>query len=527
MSTFYIPITEMGLAEFLSSGLLGISASKASYQDMHTNAWPNTLVIKALDVLPEHIVCQINVKARPKPLNAAIDGRKVKLFALQRPIGLSDVQAVIFPSSDSLKEFQAKFGYMEDIGLDHIESKLTIRSDEQLATINASGSNLTVEDWSNENAELEKLQVTERVKLLVASYSALKAIIPVRKNIVVVPQNLEDACAFDATLNSVSSYVFGFTPDSKIKHLLDAYWSLCQSGEVSARSDSLQIIDLLRQKFLTGDEGEVASKFLQKMEDSFMGMAEPPQMDVFDPAKAFQHALYVAVSLNQLDSLDALQNRHRFSNEICDMARFLFLLRVKPTESESFNVWKYGQYSGGWQEVIIGDQSTFSISFSAEFKAASGVEPEYAITLNGREIDSFTKPLTPQEAVVVETLKQFNLRPYRSTDTGHLMASLFIESTEIAVGLSIDFTPHTQSKKQVHITASSPFKDSILGKALLRRQILSEIGGRGVSLGIDEKGCITLNRYQLADTMDTDELWHHVQTVAHAAIVLDRMVVGS
>lgn len=524
MSTFFIPITEMGLAEFLSSGLLGISASKASYQDMHTDAWPNTLVIKSLNALPEHIVCEIDVKARPKPLNASVDGRKVKLFSLQRPIGLADVHAIIFPSSESLAEFQAKFGYMEDIGLDHIKSKLRVRPDEQLATVNASGSNLTVEDWSHETVELEKWQVIERIRLLVASYAALKATIPARKTIVVVPQNVKDLCAFDATLNSVSRYVFGFTPDSKIKQLLDAYWSLCRSSQVSARSDSLQIIDLLRHKFLTGDETEAASKFLQKMEDSFMGMSEPPQMDVFDPAKAFQHALYVAVSLNQLDNLDALQNRHRFSNEICEMARFLYLLRVKHTEPESFNVWKYGEYSGGWQKFIVGDESALSISFSAEFKAASGVEPEYAITLNGSEIDSFTKPLTPQEAVVVETLKQFNVRPYRSPVTGHLMASLFIESTEIAVGLSIDVTADDRSKKQVHITAVSPFKDSILGKALLRRQILSEIGGRGVTLGMDEKGFLNLNRYQLADTMDTDELWHHVQTVAHAAIALDRIV---
>ena len=527
MSTFFIPITEVGLAEFLSSGFLGISASKASYQDMHTNAWPNTLVVKSLNILPEHIVCQIDCRVRPKPLSATVDGRKVKLFSLQKPTGLADVQAFIFPSSESLAEFQAKFGYMEDIGLDRIHSRLRVRPDEQLATTNASGSNLTVEDWSHENVELEKRQVIEKLKLLVASYSALKAIIPVRKTIVVVPQNLEDSCVFDATLNSVSHHVFGFTPDSKIKHLLDAYWSLCRSSEVSARADSLQIIDLLKRKFLTGDEAEAAGKFLQKMEDSFMGMAEPPQMDVFDPAKAFQHALYVAVSLNQLDNLDALQNRHRFSNEICEMARFLYLLRVKPTESESFNVWKYGEYSGGWQKAIIGNEPTLSISFSAEFKAASGVEPEYAITLNGSEIDSFAKPLTPQEAVVVETLKQFNVRPYRSSDTGHLMASLFIESKEIAVGLSIDVTPHTQSKNQVHITAASSFKDSILGKAPLRRQILSEIGGRGVSLGIDEKGCLTLNRYQLADTMDTDELWHHVQIVAHAVVVLDRMVGSS
>ena len=77
---------------------------------------------------------------------------------------------------------------------------------------------------------------------------------------------------------------------------------------------------------------------------------------------------------------------------------------------------------------------------------------------------------------------------------------------------------------EVHVQYKTSLKHGVLSRANTRLQILKLVTERGVALGVNDEGKLLLTRLQMVDTMDRDELWHHVEQVADGGALIEELV---
>lgn len=530
MNSFFIPITEIGLVEFLSSGFIGVATSKVQYNDIHTRLWPNTVVVKNIEDSPLPVCCEVELKGRAYSLPCKLGSEKVQLFRVKSALSINEIKRIHFSSEEALNEFISKYHYMSDLDIENLPLSVS----NALIECNKIPSNDMggeVELIENKKIDLEDNCLKGRLindgKSIIAFTYALHNHLKgnSRKEIPILSARND----VDLAISELASLLGVKLPPKGLNLLLREYWELCRLDGIDARSDQMEVVELLQEKLQStpDDSTEVkrATSFLDKISSVFMGMEPHPQLDEKSPEKAFQFGFYVSLMAKTASEFSELRNRFRFSDQVEAIAKYFFSLRSRFNQLTSDFFSSFGTQKSFWASAIL--DCCFASKAVIELRTRKGNEDlrvTYDLAVNGKEIGATTRDISPEEQLVVSTLRTFSIEPFRDEHSGDIAVRKYVQSKPIVVTLKIFNSMSNHQLNEVHVQYETSLKHGILSKANTRLKVLELVTEQGVALGVNEEGKLILTRLQMVDTMDRDELWHHVEQVADGGALIEELV---
>lgn len=530
MKKYFIPITEIGLVEFLSSGFIGISTSKVEYEDIHTRLWPNTVVVKNIEDSPLPICCEVELKGRAYSLPSKLGRKKVQLFKIKSALSINEIKRIHFPSEDSLNEFVSKYHYMSDL----VVESLPLSVNDSLLDSNTLISDDMVDQVALvEDKKIDEVDGNSKEKLISDGKSIIAFTYALHNHLKANSDReipvLSTSGDVDAALRDIASQLSVKLPPKGLNLLLREYWELCGSESIDARSDQMEIVELLQEKLHSNREDSIEAKktisFLEKISNVFMGMEPHPQLDEKSPEKAFQFGFYVSLMAKTANEFSELRNRFRFSDQVEAIAKYFFALRNRFNQLTDDFFSSFGTNKNSWASAILDCYfaSTATIKLSTR-KGNEDLRVTYDLAINEKEIGVTTRDISPEEQLVVSTLRTFSIEPFRDEDSGDIAVKKYVQSKPIVVTLKIFNSMSNHQLNEVHVQYKTSVKHGVLSKANTRLKILELASEQGVALGVNEEGRLLLTRLQMVDTMDRDELWHHVEQVADGGALMEELV---
>lgn len=532
MKKYFIPITEIGLVEFLSSGFIGISTSKVEYEDIHTRLWPNAVVVKTIEDSPLPICCEVELKGRAYSLPSKLGNEKVQLFKIKPALSINEIKRIHFPSKEELNEFVSKYHYMSDL---NIES-LPLSVNDSLLDKNT----LISDGMRDQSALVENKKVTDvtansKVKLISDGKSIIAFTYALHNHLKANSSRkipvLSTSDDVDAALNDIASQLGVKLPPKGLNLLLREYWELCRSESIDARSDQMEIVELLQEKLHSNREDcievEKTVSFLEKISNVFMGMEPHPNLDEKNPEKAFQFGFYVSLMAKTSNEFAELKNRFRFSGQVEAIAKYFFALRNRFSQLTDEFFKSFGTQKSSWTSAIL--DCYFASKAIIKLSTRKGDEDlrvTYDLAINEKKIGVTTRDISPEEQLVVSTLRTFSIEPFRDEESGDIAVKKYVHSKPIVVTLKILPPMSNHHLNEVHVQYKTTVKHEVLSKSDTRLKILKLASDQGVGLGLNENEFLTLTRLQMIDTMDRDELWNHVEQVSRAGALMQQLVVN-
>jgi hypothetical protein len=531
MKNYYIPITEVGLVEFLSSGYIGISTSKVEYNDIHTNLWPETVVLK--EILPgySNILCEIDADVRAYSLAVTVNGKKDKIFKIRHAKSVDAIKRVIFSSQELLDDFISKYHYMEDLNVGDYELSV----DNSFHIIDSPEGQLIDELGPKEiTLSLSKKAVIENAsdkenllgteKSLFAFIGAFYNFIPTDTNLSLKELNFDNSDRI--VFRSIAELIGCKSPSKSLELMLQLYVDLSQNKLIDARSDQVEILEQIKENLSASlsDQIEIdrASNFIDRVINIFMGMESHPDLSGDNSEKAFQFGFYTSLMMKGLEDITQLKNQFRFSILVESIAVYLFLIRSNFSQISADNFSSFGATKRNWSGVILDVYSNpnSSLYVQADPKFNS-LDLSCYLSINAKNLIRFEKGVSPVEGQVITTLQRFNVEPIRDPETGMLALTKFVDNKPVVILLEIVNFTDNHNVNEVHVQYRSEISHAVLGKTKTRIELLNSMSRKGVAIGIDDNGSLVLSRLQMVDTMDKDELWHHVEQVAEAGAALE------
>jgi hypothetical protein len=528
MATYYIPVSEIGLVEFLSSGYIGIANSKVEYADIHTECWPATAVLKEIEAGFSDFLCEIEVESRALTLKAKANGKAVKMFQLKRPTSVGDIKRILFSTQEALEEFVSKYHYMEDLNIADFElvwepALQPLPSQNRFISSSSVMEMIFLSGKTEETSE-EKQQLIAQARELFSYITSFYKYLPVDTRISLEDLNYTNNDG--KVYKSIASLLGCNNPSKSLELLLSQYSNLCKSESVDARSDQIEILEQITEKLdlLVDEQGEVntAKGFIDRVTNVFMGMESHPDLSGDNSEKAFQFGFYVSLILKRLQDMSELKNRFRFSGQVEAIASYFFLLRSKFSQvsAETFN--QFGSKKRDWSAVFIdvykSDKPSALIKFSPKINS---LDLNCTFFVNDNALLRYVRGISPIEGQVISTVKRFNVEPARDSETGFLSILKYVSNQPVKVLLEIVNLTENHHVNEVHIHYRSNLSHNILGKVKSRLKLLNMLSRLGVAIGVDESGFLVFSRLQMVDTMDKDELWHHIEQVADTGALVE------
>lgn len=531
MKNYFIPIDEIGLVEFLSSGFIGISTSRVDYEDIHTRQWPNMVVVKKLEDSPLPICCEVETKGRAYSFPAKMGSKSFQLYRIKSALSINNIKRIHFPSEEFLKDFISKYHYMSDLDVDSF----------QLLVSNLL---LDPEKFRLNNYE-DQIELVENKKMGDADKSKQKKLICDGKSIIAFAYALHCHLKINSSYNipvlsssddvdvalKDMSVVLGVNlPPTGLNLLIKEYWNLCRMESIDARTDQMEIVELLSLRLQSAlgknTEAQKIVSFLDKISNVFMGMESHPNLDEKSAEKAFQFGFYISLMSKNWTDFIELRNRFRFSDQVDVIAKYLFVLRNSFSQLTEGFFKSLGANKKIWASAILDCHSSSRavLNISAE-KGSEDLRLFCSLAVNDRYVGGVAREISPEEQLVVSALRTFSVEPFRDDDSGDIAVKKYVQSNPVVITLKIVNCVNRFKLNEVHIQYKTSIKHGVLSVASTRLKILQLVSKQGVALGINEEGILVLTRLQMVDTMDRDELWHHVEQVAEGGALMEELVV--
>ena len=136
------------------------------------------------------------------------------------------------------------------------------------------------------------------------------------------------------------------------------------------------------------------------------------------------------------------------------------------------------------------------------------------LRINHSEIASKEIKPDPELMIVFERLKSFKFNPKPGPNES-IQINVQKNGFKVPITLSVMPCSVTKEKRNLIINALIPNSSNLIDKKPSRTQLLQLIHSHMVSIGIIEKN-LEISRSQLADTLDRDELQHHIELIVAA-----------
>lgn len=528
---YFVPISLEALPEYLGSSFIGLLASKEPKPDLQTESFPDVKVVNSLNDVQSNVALEIEVDAK-----ANATEREAGFEILQGPVSMGRVCRIIFGSESEKDNCLASYKHLPDLPLNLFDIEVAelggVACQTEIEKPEESGS---VQDDGPRGVVGGPRFGDPRS--LVAFTVALKESAVFGETHL---GDLGDSFSIDSIDPDVLAREFinhllprlGYVDKiSKASFVLLDYY--LRAVEDFGRSNKIEPASLLNSmKRMAEQDSEntgsapglnakSVTKFVDKSQKIMIGLEQRPVLDD-DPFLVLKRAIYLACNTPDLESFDISRKNLKVGVAVEGIARFLIVCRARITDipTRSFH-----QDREVYNNILQAAESMFKtrkfqLTVSSK-QAAEGFEQNQRLFVNGIPISSSVIQPSRQIQVVIANLKVLGFHP-RPGDRGEIMVDYKLSGGLVAISLKMKVSPVGSHQYNVKITTVLPRGASLLTNKTSRDQLMTQCELFMVSLAlVDDTNDLEVCRYQLADTMDRDELEQHMALVAGASAAIN------
>jgi len=542
-NTYFVPILISTLPEYISSGFIGLTSSKEPETDIQVLGYPNVSVVDSIEEVPLDVCIEI------KTSEIAIESKKknYKYLILNGPISIARAQRIIFFDQELKENFLASFSMLPDIPIDFFEFTLEERkiipkvskvspSRNRLYNITDSANLLTslniaiVEFYQQMNLQVNDLQLNYSRKGPKLAYLTIchELILRILKALNITEKTKEHEFDMLGLYFSTISAVTVVGGMLSAQYIVKGMTALTETpipkptpdGEVKpGKPLGLEILEQYTDhaRTETNKINPVIPRILQMTQNILIGVEFPDS--ITDDKLVLQRSIFLASISDNYESLQNWEENLKPNKTIMAIATLLVLSRTR-TNFLPEELWRKDRKQFD-QYLLLAEQTARERSFS--LKITKSVDnKEFSslskIFINDTEISSKKVKFDSEIMVAVERLKTLKYKP-KPTPDGSISINVRKNDVTVPITLQLKQCPVTLKKRNFLITASMGDLSQYLNKKKTRIELLTLVHYYMVSFGIGDKGT-EISRSQLADTMDRDELEHHIDLVSNAYIEL-------
>ena len=542
-NTYFVPVLISTLPEYISSGFIGLTSSKEPETDIQILGYPNVSVVDSIEEVPLDVCIEI------KTSEIAIESKKknYKYLILNGPISIARAQRIIFFDQEMKENFLASFSMLPDIPIDFFEFTLEERkiipkvskvspSRNRLYNITDSANLLTslniavVEFYQKMNLQVNDLQLNYSRKGPKLAYLTIchELILSVLKALNITEKTKEHEFDMLGLYFSTISAVTALGGMLTGQYIVKGMTSLTETpipkpapdGEVKPRKPlGLELLEQYTDHTRTDTNkiNPVIPRILQMTQNILIGVEFPDS--ITDDKLVLQRSIFLASISDNYESLQNWEENLKPHKTIMAIATLLVLSRTR-TNFLPKELWRKDRKQFD-QYLLLAEQTARERSFSLKItksvdnKEFSSLSKKF---INDTEISSKKVKFDSEIMVAVERLKTLKYKP-KPTPDGSISINVRKNDVTVPITLQLKQCPVTLKKRNFLITASMGDLSQYLNKKKTRIELLTLVHYYMVSFGIGDEGT-EISRSQLADTMDRDELEHHIDLVSNAYIEL-------
>ncbi|MDC0648844.1 hypothetical protein OAP75_03030 [Candidatus Pseudothioglobus singularis] len=517
INTYFVPLKISMLPEYLGSGFVGLTSSLEPDDDIQSLGFPKISVLDSIDQITHDVCLEIT------SVQIAIQAKKktYKYLMLDGPIAISNIQKIIFFDQEEKDNFIASFSMLSDIPIDFFQFEVQKKSNQ---------SKSSKAKPTKTKLNLSTLYLNQFTTLNIAIVELFKRL------------NID--FSYTAKTNNTSPFEIChdliITVLGKIhlsKDIEDYEFQLLDLYICSLKKLGISEKNELINKRITSDEllmemvntatiqepiklnghlekiNPIIHRILEKTQNILIGIELPSELS--DKERVLQRALFIATITDTHDALEQQVKSLSVGKNVAALAEFLILFRQK-INSIAPDLWKKNKEElNKYLSLSENIASTDNYSISSFIKQnTNDFGSQSKLRINHSEIASKEIKPDPELMIVVERLKSFKFNPKPGPNES-IQINVQKNGFKVPITLSMMPCSVTKEKRNLIMNALIPNCSNLFDKKSSRTDLLEIIHYHMVSIGVVEKS-LEISRSQLADTLDRDELQHHIELIAAA-----------
>ena len=528
-NTYFVPILISTLPEYISSGFIGLTSSKEPEFDIQSLGYPNVSVVSSLDEATLDVCIEITTP------EIAIESKKknYKYLILNGPISIARAERIIFYDQEMKENFVASFSMLPDIPIDFFElaleertvtpkvSKVSPPRKKRSFNISDSANLLTslniaiAEFYRKMDLKLNDLQLNYSNKGLKLDVHTIcyQLILKILNQLVFSEKTKE--YEFDMlTLYFWATSTMKISRGLSGQFIVDQMMGFTQSNNLAEELHK----DKNHTRIKTNKINPVIPRILQKTQNIMIGIESPDL--IHDDKLVLQRSIFLACISDDYESLQNWAENLQPHKTIVAIAALLVISRTRANLLPE-QLWRKDRDQFN-HNFLLSEQIAKEKSFSLKITKSVDEKEFYThskLTINDTEISSKKVEFDPEIMKAIYSLKALKYKP-KPTPDGLVSINVTKNDTTVPIILQLKQCPITLKKRNFIISAMMDNLSQHLDKKKTRIELLSLTHYYMVSFGVGDKGT-EISRYQLADTMDKEELIHHIELVTNAYIELN------
>lgn len=522
----FIPVPIDNLPEYLSSGFVGLPASVEPDQDLQSSVFPHAIALRELTSDADMIFLAVEDIS-----GGLVVTETDTAMLVMGPISIGSTSWICFPTNDRLEDFRATYGVMPDLNLEMFEFRL--------------GGGISKIDL---NQALLGLKVKKRAKLKGDPSRIASILLALCDGLNLIPtQPTKFELSFrtiDLLIKEILHKLLDLAhypePENALsENLLVCYLEAISKQTMVGSVSSSSVISGMKAQVLEEIEGVSSgseeakiwarvSLVIDKVVQVSRGLESPPNF-ADTPSLVLQRAICLAALVDNYDSFVVVRRNWSVGDTVEALAKVLVGFRDKLNRLPA--------------EIVFGDAAIYKSLLSVASKASAQgklkfkilkAEPDVTFGFEQRievndQVLSSRRISAPNDLVhVVTVLRSCGYNPLPLSNGGVSVThydSARLNTMEVKLDLKKGPTQQHRRNVEIYATVPRPTSKSIYATKKGRYQAMELSNIFMVSVLEDENNAaIKIQRTQLIDTMDKDELNYHVELVALASLAINEVL---
>lgn len=517
LNTYFVPLEKTLLPEYLSSGFIGLTSSIEPDSDIQSLSFPKVSVVGSIDEITHDLCLEIT------SVKSAIPAKKktFKYLMLDGPLAISNIKKIIFFDQKTKDNFIASFSMLPDLPIELFEFEVREKTSKlKRSRVLPPASKITqralhVNHLTSLNIAVvglyKKLNIDFNYSSKITGSTPFEICYELTEKVLDEVQLSKEIQEYEFQL--LRLYIFslkklGISDNGELINIKFSSQEIIK--EMTLHASSQKPI-----RFVTHEEtiNPVIPRILDKTQNILIGIESPSELS--DKDRVLQRSIFLACISDNQESLDHHINSLNAGKTVAAIAEFLTLFRDK-TNYLAGSLWRNNRDELDKYLMLsenIANSSNYSVISSLE-QNLNGFGSQSKLLINGSEIASKEIKPDPELMIVVERLKSFKFNP-KPGPNDSIQINVQNNGFKVPITLSMMPCSVTKEKRNLIINALIPNSANLFDKKSSRAQLLEIIHSHMVSIGIIGNN-LEISRSQLADTLDRDELQHHIELIAAA-----------
>ena len=514
---YFAPVKFSMLSEYLSSGFIGLTASKEPDSDIQSLGFPNVSIVDHLADVAHEVCLEIKVP------QTATKSPKKSYDYLKGPISVARITNIVFFDRSTQQNFMNSFSMLKDLPIGLFNLTTRERLGLHKASILSPPKSKSANDIYLDINELTTLNIG-----IVEAFCHLCEEFELDLKIRVPKSKISPKDIYTKIVSSLLKEIklLKDTPQSSFD-LLELYLNAVIMQHAFPDNASVspeEVLHWMKVQINPPDEESATNVYLKKFIDKtdlvMIGMAKTELMDD-QPNLALQRAIFLAITRKSIDSIVNFDRNLKLGTVVGALAKLLIIFRSKISDLPE-KLWRkdreqFDNYLLASEQIA--QQNKYELNTQLKISNTK-FSSNTVILINDIEVCSRAIESGGELLEAVQRLRSLGFRPSPTADGSISVKLKTEEGPTIPIKLEVKDCPITRLKRNIIISTHVRGLTKVLDKKKTRLEFLQLMHNHMVSVGFVGKEVIEISRYQLADTMDRDELLHHIELIRSAYLKL-------